>query len=473
MEQRNFRPHLHFAPEHGWLNDPNGLIYHNGIWHMYFQHHPEGLVWGPMHWGHAVSKDLIHWEELSIALRPEDEVWMFSGSMVYDKDNTSGMAKTDAQGNLIPPLAAFYTSHRITDHKESQSVAFSYDGGMTFEKYQGNPVVDTEIRDGKSLHDFRDPKVFRNPDTGLWNMTLAASDRCNFYESSDLLHWTLTGSFAHGYEWISNTWACTDLIPFDTEEGRKWVLFASMENDIRKEQARTMYFAGNFDGKNFVPDERPVKPMWIDFGWDNYAGVSFNDAGFPVMISWGNNPRYANQVPTAESGFRGIMTSARDMKLVKIDSHWKLSFTPHGYDRLFEEAKRKQPAAEGTDHRSAQISECSMMKITGSEGKILLKNDQDEQFEITVSKDRIAIDRTRAGRYDFSDDYARYEFSRRSVKRCRTDIAMTIIYDVCSVEVYAEDGLETASVDVYPLAPYSEIVTEGDLRVESADLQLR
>lgn len=468
MSNINYRPHMHFTAKYGWLNDPNGLIYHNGRWNMYFQHNPNELVWGPMHWGHAVSTDLIHWEELPIALYPYEDIWAFSGSMVYDANNTSGMAKLNENGELIPPLAAFFTSHRFTDHLESQSVAFSYDGGITLEVYEGNPVIDTEVRGDEFLHDIRDPKVFKNPDTGLWNMSLAASDRCNFYESKNLLDWEKTGTFAHNFKEINNIWACTDLIPMDTEDGRKWILLASMENEPDKPMARTMYFVGDFDGHVFTADEETEEPLWIDFGWDNYAGVSFNNTDKKLMVSWGTNPRYGYLEPTDKDGYKCIMTCVREISLKKIDGNYRLVLTPFAYDEMFEEHKSAEKLCAAGTKKTTDITECSVMKLSGTKGNIELSNDCGDVFKIIVTEDTVTVDRSAAGQNDFSEDFRTEEFSCRTVKRQASDIDMTILYDVSNVEVFADGGLEVCSANTFPKEVYNHISIDGDLTVETA-----
>ena len=465
-EYRNFRPRFHFTAKYGWLNDPNGLIFHNGIWHLYFQHNPADTVWGPMHWGHAVSRDLVCWEELPVALKPEKDLYIFSGSMVFDAENTSGLAETLENGSLNPPLAAFFTSHRVTGHRESQSLALSYDEGQTFRSYPGNPVIETPLRDGKPLSDFRDPKVFWDAERKHWAMCVAAKDRCEFYNSNDLLHWEKTGEFTHGFREITNVWACTDLIPFDTEEGRKWVLLASMEDQEGHPEPRTMYFTGSFDGKCFRPEPVLSEPLWLDFGWDNYAGVSFNDTGERrLMISWGMNPRYANQVPTADSGFRGFMTLPREMTLRKTAAGWRLALRPVGCDALFAQGQKE---AVGSGRR-IPIRETSLLKVSGTRGSIRLFNEDGEAFTVKVDDDTVAIDRSRSGLSGFHPDFGTEAFSKRSTGRlvpAGSDAEITIIYDVCSIELYADGGLETASVSVFPQRPYTFAECDGDLRLE-------
>ena len=482
-----YRPKYHFSASYGWLNDPNGLLYHNGTWHLYFQHNPHDTVWGPMHWGHAVSSDLLHWKELPIALYPHDGIYMFSGSMVCDgsgREDAQEASDGDAKKELF---AAFYTSHREEGHLESQSVAFSHDEGVSFTEYAHNPVIETPSDpadpSGKTiLSDFRDPKVFRNPDTGLWNMVVAAKYRCYFYTSKDLLHWEKTGEFAHGYASVTNVWACTDLIPFDTPKGRRWVLLASMENKEDQPEPRTMYFVGDFDGRSFTPAERPKEPLWLDFGWDNYAGVSFNglEGRDPVMIGWAVNPRYANQIPTSDEGFRGTMTFARRMFLAETSRGLRLQLKPVGLQDAWD-ATKKAPAS-----LEAPLSSPSLIHVSGTGGTVRIQNDKGEEFRIRVSGNEISIDRSRSGLKDFHPDYGTELFSLRTTERIKPlprkeeasqdpasaehDIDMTLILDGCLLEIYADDGLETASVCLFPEEPYTTVKAEGGFSISAVTL---
>ncbi len=316
--KRDFRPLVHFTPEKNWSNDPNGLLYKDGVWHMYYQYYPDGPVHGPMHWGHAISRDLLHWEYLPIALYPDEIGVIFSGSMVYDENNTSGFGVDETTNRGLPnpygsvkmPMIAMYTSHaRGVSRVESQSIAYSLDGGIHFEKYYGNPVIPNP-----GIKDFRDPKAFWNKKKNCWSMVMAASDRCHFYASPDMKNWTKTGEFGPGVNKIPTTWECTDLIPFQTEEGAKWVVSASMTYPGTHGLAQTQYFVGDFDGDTFVCTQETEEPLYVDFGPDNYAGVTWNGTDRPVFIAWGVNPAYANFAPTGE--YAGMMTIARELSLV-------------------------------------------------------------------------------------------------------------------------------------------------------------
>ena len=219
--KRDFRPNIHFTPEKNWNNDPNGLIYIDGIWHLYYQYNPNDVVWGPMHWGHAVSKDLIHWEHLPIALYPDEIGTMYSGSMAYDENNTSGFAKYGEK-----PMVAVYTAHNMETGLEQQCIAYSLDQGKHFEKYYGNPVIKNP-----GTPDFRDPRVFWNDKKDCWSLVLASGDHAEFYASQDLKNWKKTGEFGVGVNKVPTVWECTDLIRVKTGnefDGFKWILIVSM-----------------------------------------------------------------------------------------------------------------------------------------------------------------------------------------------------------------------------------------------------
>ncbi|HIU74300.1 MAG TPA: glycoside hydrolase family 32 protein, partial [Candidatus Pelethocola excrementipullorum] len=296
---RNFRPKVHFTPPAMWSNDPNGMVYIDGIWHLYYQHHPKEAVWGPMHWGHAVSRDLLHWEHLPIALYPDEKGYIFSGSAVYDRDNTSGFARDGET-----PIVAIYTNHRAEDGREQQSIAYSLNGGIQFEKYYGNPVIENP-----GLSDFRDPKVFWNHKKNCWSLIVAAKNCAYIYASDNLKDWKKTGEFGVVEDKVKTTWECTDLFPVMTEEGEKWVLLASMMEPEKEGWARIQYFVGEFDGETFHDTEKSDEPLWLDFGFDNYAGVIFNNYAKPIFLGWGVNPAYANQAPTGS--YAGLMTIPR------------------------------------------------------------------------------------------------------------------------------------------------------------------
>lgn len=445
--KRNFRPKVHFSPEKNWNNDPNGLTYIDGVWHLYYQYYPEAPVWGPMHWGHAVSTDLLHWEHKPIALYPDELGFMFSGSMAYDKDNTSGFG---TEGKI--PMVAMYTSHG-RDHVETQSIAYSLDGGLHFEKYYGNPVITNP-----GLQNFRDPKVFWNKKKECWSMVLAAHDRCFIYASKDLKEWEKTGEFGFEESKIKTVWECTDLLPIQTEEGEKWVVIVSMTGPGYDGKPCMQYFVGDFDGDTFVCTEHTKEPLLVDCGFDNYAGVTFANYDRPIFIGWGVCPQYAGTVPTGE--FAGIMTIARELSLVKTEEGYRLKAIPFGIDHL-------KACARKAENKTALLTESFGLQVSGKQGTIVFSNLQGEKVVIEVTEDSLILDRSEAGAKDFSEEFQKDYFMKATAKRLsKEDVAMDILFDVSYMEVFADDGLEVMSAVMYPDAPYTTLEVTGDLKAE-------
>ncbi|WNS43970.1 glycoside hydrolase family 32 protein [Paenibacillus sp. MMS20-IR301] len=312
--KQNYRGVYHFSPEKNWMNDPNGLVYFEGEYHLFFQHHPDGMTMGEMHWGHAVSKDLVTWEELPLALVPDELGMIFSGSAVVDWHNTTGFFGEK------PGLVAIFTHHLNRPEDEHplqyQSIAYSKDNGRTWTKYAGNPVLthDTFI-------DFRDPKVFWDRERSRWVMIVACGQTVCLYHSPDLIHWTFASEFGTGTGSHDGVWECPDLFPLAVDgdkEKIRWVMLVSIGADPAYEEgSRTQYFTGGFDGEVFTPDEASHSIRWVDYGRDNYAGVSWSDLpeedGRRLFIGWMSNWMYAPQTPSA--GFRGAMTIPRELTL--------------------------------------------------------------------------------------------------------------------------------------------------------------
>lgn len=311
--QEKYRPQYHFSPQYGWTNDPNGMVYHNGEYHLFFQYNPYGCKWGNMHWGHAVSKDLVQWEELPYALAPDKLGAIYSGCVVIDKDNTAGFGK-DA-------MVAIFTS---AGEQQVQSLAYSLDNGRSFTKYEGNPVLSHP-----TIVDFRDPKVFWYAPTQQWIMSLATSQSITFYSSKNLKEWTQLSEFGEGIGNHDGVWECPDLFPLTYEGQTKWVLFVSINPGSPNGGSATQYFIGNFDGETFSPDPLPY-PLWIDYGRDNYAGVTWNNVpaedGRRLFIGWMSNWDYSNEVPT--TNFRNAMTLARTLSLAHNGEHLVVASKP-------------------------------------------------------------------------------------------------------------------------------------------------
>lgn len=333
-EEQHYRPNFHFTPKSNWMNDPNGLFYANGIYHLYFQHWPYGNLWGPMHWGHATSKDLIKWEEQPIALYPDRFGYIFSGSAVYDVNNTSGFGKDGKT-----PAVAIFTYHDPIKDKagkvdvESQGIAYSLDNGLTWTKYdEGNPVMKNP-----GIHDFRDPKVTWDWVHNTWILILAAKDRAQLYSSPNLKDWTYLSDFEdkvgkHG------VWECPDFFPIKVKGTNqvKWVLLQSFNPGGANGGSGTQYFIGDFDGKNFVLDKDfeqkliKEKGIWLDYGHDSYASVSWGNAPDErekkYITGWMINLDYANDTPT--NIWRGTDSMVKEIELVKDKQGYRLNILP-------------------------------------------------------------------------------------------------------------------------------------------------
>ncbi|MEJ8306353.1 glycoside hydrolase family 32 protein [Saccharibacillus sacchari] len=394
----DYRGAYHFSPQQNWMNDPNGMVFFDGEYHLFFQHHPFGDTWGPMHWGHAVSRNLIDWEELPIALEPDGQGTIFSGSAVVDWHNTTGFFPDG------PGLVAIFTHHLEAPGipvTQTQSLAYSADRGRTWTKYAGNPVL---AREG--WPDFRDPKVFWHETSGRWIMVLACGQTVSFYHSLDLKSWRHGSDFGEGIGSHEGVWECPDLFEMATDgnPGRtRWVLLVSIGDGGKDpEGSRTQYFVGGFDGETFVPDEASNEVRWLDHGRDNYAGVSWSDIpaedGRRLYIGWMNNWRYAILTPT--DGWRGAMTLPRELTLE----------TVRGVDTL-----KQRPARE---IQAARVPVLELENATLGEVREALKPLRLESFELEAQA---------AGGQSFG-------FRLREGERCGTSVG----FDADSGELYLD-----------------------------------
>lgn len=295
-----FRPGYHFTPPYGWMNDPNGMVCKEGEWHLFYQYNPYGSMWGNMHWGHAVSRDLTHWTHLPVALEPDALGTVFSGSCVVDRDNTAGFGP----GALV----ALYTS---AGEHQSQSLAYSTDNGRTFTGYPLNPVIVSD-------KECRDPNLFWDAGRNRWVLILAAALERELwiYTSPDLKEWTRRSVFG-GYGAREGVWECPDLLelPVRGTGEKKWVLICNLNPGGPRGNSATQYFVGDFDGEEFRCDSSPETVRWMDYGMDHYAAVSWSNApeGRHTVIAWMSNWQYANLVPTMQ--FRSAMTLPRELEL--------------------------------------------------------------------------------------------------------------------------------------------------------------
>lgn len=449
------RPKIHFTPEAHWMNDPNGMVYIGEQYHLFYQYYPQDIVWGPMHWGHAVSKDLIHWEHKPVALYPDDLGYIFSGSCVWDKDNVSGLGTKDN-----PPLIAIYTSHGAENGREQQSLAYSLDYEH-FEKFKGNPVIpNTEKKD------FRDPKIFENPVKGGWSLAIAAGRFIEFYHSRNLREWRKTGEFETGVHGFGGICECPDCFSLETAEGMKWILSVSMilpeekiglsleEGGYRIPHVM-QYYVGEFDGDVFRDTMQSKLPLLLDYGTDHYAAVTFLHSPEKLLLGWGENWSYVSQTPA--DTYRGKMTLARRLKLVRTGEGYRLASTPAGLEQYRNMTRQLE------DGMTVLDSNCFGMVLDFPEnGSIVFSNPAGEELLIRITGQEILVDRSRSGKHDFCECIGKKEFSVNKTARITSgQCHVELIMDEGFLELFAEDGLLPFSVTAYPSAAFHQVKVEG------------
>ncbi|EGG37087.1 glycoside hydrolase family 32 protein [Paenibacillus sp. HGF5] len=453
-EQQNYRNAYHFSPQKNWMNDPNGMVYFKGEYHLFYQHHPFGTTWGPMHWGHAVSKDLVFWEELPIALAPDEHGTIFSGSAVVDWNNTSGFFDEG------PGLVAIFTHHHDVPGAQQmiqyQSLAYSKDEGRTWTKYEGNPVLGHD-----SYVDFRDPKVFWHEPSSQWVMIVACGQTVCLYQSSNLKEWVFASEFGEGIGFHDGVWECPDLFPLATEDGGvRWVMLVSIGDDpAYVEGSRTQYFIGDFDGTTFMPDERSKGEVrWLDYGRDNYAGVSWSDIpaadGRRLFIGWMSNWKYANLTPTDD--WRGAMTLVRELKLETLEGEVTVTQQPvremeaHRtellslHDIAVDEAAARLAAV--------RLESCEILVRFDAAFSLGLKVRTGLEQETLVGWDagsaEVYVDRSRSGQADFHRDFPGKHTAL--LQTSGSMLEMRIFVDRSSVELFADRGQAVITDLIYP-----------------------
>lgn len=439
-----YRSIYHFTPASCWMNDPNGLIYKDGEYHLYFQANPQGDQWGNMTWGHAVSSDLVHWEQKDFVIYPDSLGAIFSGSCVLDQHNTAGFGE-DA-------IVAIYTS--ASDDNQCESIAYSLDNGYSFTKYDGNPVLD------KGLRDFRDPKVMRFGEK--WIMTLAVGQCVEFYSSDNLKEWTFESSFGEGWGCHDGVWECPDLFQI----GETWCLIVNVNPGAPSGGSGTQYFLGSFDGHKFhAKGTRTAR--WLDYGKDHYAAVTWSNVpdGRVICLAWMDNWQYAASIPT--TGWRGFNSLPRELFVAKRDGLEFLASRPVREVESLRSAKKEYPSFRIMDNEDYNIS--SLIEDNTGAFEVVLRyadfhsdfagfklyNTEGDyvDFCINLIENKFSIDRYHSGLVDFSNDFP-----------CRTETTIRpedsydfrIFVDVSSIECFC-DGETVLTNLVFPSSPLNRI----------------
>lgn len=432
--REQYRPLYHHTPAYGWMNDPNGMFFKDGVWHLYFQHNPYGSQWENMTWGHSTSTDLIHWTFQGDPVQPDAWGSIFSGSSVVDKNNTAGFGEN--------AIVALYTS---AGENQTQSMAYSTDNGKTFTKYDGNPIITSNVPD------FRDPHMFWNEDIKKWNMILAAGQQMNIYSSDNLKDWKFESSFGAEYGSHGGVWECPDLMKMKVRgtDKEKWMLVCNINPGGPSGGSATQYFVGDFDGHKFTCESKPEVTKWMDYGKDHYATVTFDNApnGRHVALAWMSNWQYANQVPTLQ--YRSANSIPRDLGLFEYKGNTYCSVTP---SEEITAARSKKP--------SKSLSEaCEMVVNLKGDATITLSNSKGEKVVMTYkAKDEtFSMDRTLSGKTDFSSDFAAITTAPVYGKMNK----LRIFIDKSSIEVFDNDGKMAMTNLVFPTKPYDKVTIKG------------
>jgi fructan beta-fructosidase len=476
------RPQFHFSPAKQWMNDPNGMVFYEGEYHLFYQYYPESNVWGPMHWAHAVSKDMVYWEHLPIALYPDSLGYIFSGSAVVDWNNTSGLGI-----NGKPPLVAMFTYHNMKGEKEgrsdyeNQGIAYSNDRGRTWVKYTANPVL---VNTGQHK-DFRDPKVVWDDDSKQWVVVLAVGDHTEFWGSPNLKKWTYLGAFGKEVGAHGGVWECPDLFPIKVAESgeKKWVLIVNLNPGGPNGGSGTQYFVGNFDGKEFILDPKFAqsvpkgKGIWLDWGKDNYAGVTWSDIpskdGRRLLLGWMSNWEYAQVVPTTT--WRNATTLPREMVLKQTQEGYRISSIPAESLKKLREKSYEMPVTDMaapinlTDKIGFQPAQSEwIVEFNPESGSSLrfgieLSNDKNETYRIgyDAAQNQFFSDRTRSGNHSFSEKFASSIHTAPRLSKDKT-VRLHLFFDTASAELFADGGTTLMTELYFPTSNFNQIKIFAD-----------
>lgn len=432
--REKYRPVYHHTPAWGWMNDPNGMFYKDGVWHLYFQYNPYGSQWENMTWGHSTSTDLIHWTFQGAPIEADAWGTIFSGSAVVDHNNTAGFGK----GAVV----AMYTS---AGENQTQSIAYSNDNGQTFTKYDGNPVLTS------NTPDYRDPHVFWNEDIKRWNMIMAEGQHMDIYSSADLKEWKLESQFGAEYGNHGGVWECPDLMKMKVRgtDQYKWMLLCNINPGGPFGGSATQYFVGQFDGHKFTCESAPEVTKWMDYGKDHYATVTFDNApdGRRVALAWMSNWQYANQVPTKQ--YRSGNSIPRDLDLYEYEGDIYCGVTPSPEVTAARPKKATKSLSEA----------CEMVVSLKGNATLTLSNANGEKVVMTYdAKNRsFSMDRTNSGLKDFSEDFAAVTSAPVHGKISK----LRIFIDKSSIEVFDAEGRMAMTNLVFPTKPYNKVTVKG------------
>ena len=483
-----FRPTLHFTPPFGWMNDPNGLVYVNNEYHLFYQYFPYANKWGPMHWGHAVSADLRNWQHLPPALVPDEKGMCFSGSAVVDWRNTSGLFDNEAQ----PGVLAFYTAciahDEGRDSEQMQSLAYSKDGGFSWNKLTDNPILPNP-----GLKDFRDPKVIWHEQSQHWVMVVTEGQEIGFYRSKDLKQWEKTSIFGlKEGKHDEMPWECPDLFPIQLEgsDACYWVLIVGVQRCSHAGGSGTQYFIGDFDGEKFTTEQEGIK--WVDWGTDNYAGVTYNVlpedyygelyANDPkdqrIFMGWMNNWTYARDTPTEK--WRGAATVPRKLSLKKFGNDYELFNYPiEALDGLLESAK--EDTIEITENGNGAITnenfnQSDIRFVTSAKDfGLSFRNTKNDMLELRMNKETrlFTLDRANSGQTDFEKDFSTIQ-KMPLPNLPDEEIEVRIVMDHSSIEIFINEGQYVMTAQIFPNEFYTnlEIMNHSDSKIVLKDFKV-
>lgn len=454
--KERYRPQFHFSPAKNWTNDPNGLVYYDGEYHLFYQYNPYGDTWGHMSWGHSVSKDLLKWEHLPVAIEEYanaegDSTMIFSGTVVVDKNNSSGLCA----GKEC--MVSIYTAHVHKDGEgklQHQSLAYSDDKGRTWKRYDKNPILSIQRKD------FRDPKVFWYEPQQKWVMILVIPDKfkAQFYESKNLTEWKLSSEFGPLGDTLK-IWECPDIyeLPIEKTDQKKWILSLSNSHPQGPGFVGMQYFVGQFDGSKFTPDDPKQKALYVEYGKDFYAGITFNNVpkedGRTIMLGWANNWTYGNKIPTAP--WRGAMSLPRELSLIGTPEGIRLNQRP-----IRETSALRGKELKGSDIAGNQLELDIEIDLAGAEEagiKILKSGEEETIIGYDAVKEELFFDRTHSGNIAFHKDFPSVE--RVKLKPMDGKIKLHIFIDHSIVEVFANDGEQAITDQVFTTKDEAKVET--------------